>query len=202
MNAIQRRIEAAALKLFAARGNSGVTVSELAAEAGVSRGALYRNIESMPELFDQLRRQLAFDIHDANARMLDARGDIDPPLRIATAVRSLIRLAHDSPDSGRLFVRFALTDESLRETLLGPPMSDIAAGIDSDRFVVTAGRELSIASFLTGTVISGMWMVLGGHQSWWTAGVGAAELILVALGIPRSEALDLAQHSLPDPLRC
>ncbi|MEW1737904.1 TetR/AcrR family transcriptional regulator [Nocardia beijingensis] len=200
MNGTERRIHAAALKLFAERGNAEVTISELAAEAGVARGTLYRNVESIPGLFEQVRTQLAFDVHNANSRAMDEHGDIDPPLRLATGTRTLVRLAHENPAMGRFFVRFGMTDESFRETLLGPPLRDIAAGIESGRYSVTPGQELSIASMLMGTVISAMWMVLEGHQSWRDAGAGAAELILCALGVPRAEAHELARQPLPASL--
>lgn len=201
MNATQYRINAAAMKLFAERGTADLTMSELATEAGVARGTLYRNVESVDQLFEQVRAQLAFEIHDANVRVMDAHGDLDPPQRLAVGTRLLVRVAHDNPAMGRFIVRFAMTDESLREILGGPPMRDVAAGIAAGRYFVTAGTELSVASMLMGTVISAMWMVLEGHQAWREAGSGAAELVLCALGVPREEARQIATGPLPPPLK-
>jgi AcrR family transcriptional regulator len=198
MNTTEKRINAAAMRLFAERGTSDVTISELAIEAGVARGTLYRNVDSIEQLFDQVREQLAFEIHDTNARTMDAHGDVDPPLRLATALRMLVRRAHENPAMGRYLVRFALTDESLREVLGGPPMHDIDAGIKSGRYAVSSGMELSIASLAIGAVVSSMWMVLEGHQGWREAGSGAAELVLCALGVPREEARQIANGPLPD----
>ncbi|MFE5286014.1 TetR/AcrR family transcriptional regulator [Nocardia sp. NPDC056611] len=197
MNATQRRITTAAMKLFAERGSTDLTISELAAEAGVARGTLYRNVDSMDRLFEQVRAQLAMDIHSANVRAMDAHGDLDPPLRLAVGTRMLIRLAHDNPAMGRFIVRYGLTDESLREMMSGPPMQDVAAGIAAGRYVVTPGMELGIASMLMGTVVSAMWMVLEGHQGWREAGSAAAELALCALGLPRDEAMAIASRPLP-----
>ncbi|MGV9818928.1 TetR/AcrR family transcriptional regulator [Nocardia xishanensis] len=197
MNATQRRIVTAAMKLFAERGSTELTISELAAEAGVARGTLYRNVDSMDELFEQVRAQLAFDIHTANVRAMDAHGDLDPPLRLAVGTRMLVRLAHENPAMGRFLVRYGLTDESLREVLSGPPMQDVAAGIEAGRYVIAPGAELGVASMLMGTVISAMWMVIEGHQTWREAGSVAAELTLCALGVPREEARDIASRPLP-----
>ncbi|MFX0579244.1 TetR/AcrR family transcriptional regulator [Nocardia nepalensis] len=197
MSATEQRINAAAIRLFAERGSTDLTMSELATEAGVARGTLYRNVESIEQLFDQVRAQLAFEIHDTNARVMDAHGEVDPPLRLATGVRMLVRLAHENPAMGRFLVRFGMTDESLRETLSGPPMQDVAAGIAAGRYTVAAGAELSIASMLMGTVISAVWVVLEGHQAWREAGTGAAELVLCALGVPRAEARRIASTPLP-----
>ncbi|MFE2994558.1 TetR/AcrR family transcriptional regulator [Nocardia sp. NPDC059246] len=197
MSATQRRINAAAMRLFAERGSVDLTMSELATEAGVARGTLYRNVESVEQLFQQVRAQLAFELHSANAQAMDAHGDLDPPLRLSTGTRMIVRMAHENPAAGRFVVRFALTDESLREMLTGPPMRDVAAGIASGRYVVAPGMELSIASMLMGTVVSAMWMVLEGHQSWRDAAAGAAELILCALGVPHDEARRIAASPLP-----
>lgn len=187
------------MRLFADRGSSDLTMSELAAEAGVARGTLYRNVDSVDELFDQVKAELAYDMHEGIARLMDAHGEVDPPLRLATGLRLLVRQAHHDPSAGRFLVRFSLTDESLREVLTGPPMRDVRAGIASGRYAVGEGREMSVASLLTGAVISALWMVLEGHQTWREAGTGAAELVLIALGITPAEARDLSTLPLPEP---
>jgi len=197
MNATELRIAAAAIKLFAERGSADVTMSDLAAEAGVARGTLYRNVESVERLYEQVRADLAAEVHAKNVQVLDAAGVLDPPLRLATATRLLVRLAHDNPPFGRFIVRFGLADETLREILAGPPMEDVAAGIAADRYAIGTGMELSVASMLMGTVIGAMWMVLDGHQAWREAGSGAAELALRALGVPGEEARELANAPLP-----
>lgn len=198
MNATEKRINAAAMRLFAERGSTEVTISELATEAGVARGTLYRNVESIERLFDQVKAQLAFELHDTVARTMDAHGDLDPPLRLGTAIRLLVRRAHEDPALGHFLVRFALTDESLREVLSGPPMQDIQAGIEAGRYAVAPGQSLSIASLLMGAVVSAMWMVLEGHQGWREAGSGTAELVLSALGLPGDEAREIAGAPLPE----
>ena len=48
---VQGRIVAAAVSLFAARGYAGVAVNDVAAEAGVAKGSLYRHFESKDALF-------------------------------------------------------------------------------------------------------------------------------------------------------
>ena len=198
MNATEKRINAAAIRLFAERGSTGLTISELAAEAGVARGTLYRNVESIEHLFNQVREQFAFEMHDTIARVMDAHGELDPPLRLATGMRMLVRRAHDDPAMGRFLVRFGLTDESLREILSGPPMRDVRAGIEAGRYPVEPGMELSIASLVMGAVVSAMWMVLEGHQGWRESGSGAAELVLCALDVPREEARQIATAPLPN----
>ena len=49
-----QRINAAAVRLFTAKGTTQLSVSELAQEANVARGTLYRNVGSVEDLFDRI----------------------------------------------------------------------------------------------------------------------------------------------------
>ena len=59
MNAAQKRIHEAALKLFAQKGTTEISVSELAQAANVARGTIYNNLEQPEHLFQQVAAQLA-----------------------------------------------------------------------------------------------------------------------------------------------
>ena len=195
--ATERRITDAAIRLFAERGNVELTVSELATEAGVARGTLYRNVESIEQLFERVVEDAAVELHARVARVLDGSAGGDAAARLATGLRLLVRLAHDDPALGRFIVRFGLTEEMLRAVLSGPPMEDVKAGIAAGRYDVTESMALSVASFISGTALSAMWMVLEGHQAWRDAGTSTAELVLRALGIAPDEARTLASTDLP-----
>jgi AcrR family transcriptional regulator len=194
----ERRIAEAAVRLFAERGTTDVTISELAEEAGIARGTLYRNVESIERLFDKVKLDIAVQLHETNVAVMNGAGITDPPARLAAGTRMVVRHAHENPSLGRFMVRFAMTDEVLRDLLSGPPMQDIKRGIELGRYQVTPGSELSIAALLLGTDMAAVWMVLDGHQGWREAGTGAAELQLRALGIDAAEARDLATRPLPD----
>src|SRR3954453_8860944 len=47
---VKDRVERSATQLFAARGVDGVSIGDIAAEAGVSQGALYRHYPSKEDL--------------------------------------------------------------------------------------------------------------------------------------------------------
>lgn len=198
MSATERRIRAAAIRLFAERGHADVSISDLAAEAGVARGTLYRRVESVDALFDQVRAELAVELHDANVAVMDAAGITDPPRRLATGIRMLVRGTHADPALGQFLARFALTDESLRGMVAGPPMADVDAGIASGRYARFDETDLSIASMIMGATVSAIWMVLEGHQAWREAGTDTAALVLRALGLDPEEARTIATEALPD----
>jgi len=198
VNTTERRIHQAAIQLFAERGSTDLTISDLANAAGVARGTLYSKIDSVEVLFDRVRSSLAADLHQHNVELMDRAGIGDPPQRLATGIRLLVRLAHDDPAVGRFLVRFGLTDESMREMLTGPPIKDISRGIDAGDYDIGGGHELGVASFVIGTTIAAMWMVLEGHQGWREAGSEASCLVLRALGVPAEAAESIATEALPD----
>jgi AcrR family transcriptional regulator len=190
-----QRISDAAVRLFVEKGTTHVTISELAQEANVARGTLYRNIGSVEGLFDRIVAEMSADMHRRVAGSF--AGIDDPPARLATGVRLWIRYAHENPIIGRFAVRFGLSEESLRTMMTGPPMQDINAGVTRGRYVIGPSSVESVASVVIGATISAMWMVLEGHQTWREAGSSTAELVLRAMGIEPSEAHEISTAELP-----
>jgi len=190
-----QRISDAAVRLFVEKGTTHVTISELAQEANVARGTLYRNIGSVEGLFDRIVAELSADMHRRVAGSF--AGIDDPAARLATGVRLWIRYAHESPTMGRFAVRFGLSEESLRALMTGPPMDDISAGVAAGRYAIGPSSVDSVASLVLGATISAMWMVLEGHQTWREAGSSTAELLLRAMGIEPAEAHEISVAELP-----
>ena len=195
MTSTEDRIRTAAVSLFTEKGATDVTISELASKAGVARGTLYRNFESTATLFDQLVAEFSDEMHQRITRTFI--GIDDAAVRLATGVRLWVRYAHDNPMMGRFAVRFALTEQSLRAVITGPPMRDVSTGIAAGRYPLEASMVPSIASLVIGATVSAMWMVLEGHQTWREAGSSTAELILRSLGISAVEAQSISTTELP-----
>ena len=195
MTSTERRIRTAAVSLFTEKGATDVTMSELATRAGVARGTLYRNFDSTEILFDQVVAEFSDEMHERVTRTFI--GIDDAAMRLAIGVRLWVRYAHDNPMMGRFAVRFALTEQSLRAVMTGPPMRDVSAGIAAGRYPVDASMTPSIASLVIGATVSAMWMVLEGHQAWREAGSSIAELILRSLGIDPVEAQAISTAELP-----
>ena len=104
MTPARQRLHDAALHLFAERGSSEVSVSELAQAAGIARGTVYNNIDSLDEFFDEVSRDLALEMRD---RMLASFvGVRDPAQRMADGLRFFVRRAHQEPGWGRFVARF------------------------------------------------------------------------------------------------
>lgn len=194
---MDERVSAAAMRLFAERGATEVSMSELAAEARVARGTLYRNIGSTEQLYARLIETMAPRLHGQMAAGLDRIGATDPAVRLATALRLFVRLASDDPVMGKFLVRFGLSDESLNALLSGPPMRDIEAGMAAGRYQITPASKLAAASMISGATVSAMRMAVEGHLGWRDAGSTTAELVLRALGVAAEEAAEISQVELP-----
>jgi AcrR family transcriptional regulator len=190
-----QRISDAAVRLFVEKGTTQLTISELAQEANVARGTLYRNIGSVEDLFDRIVGELSADMHKRVAASF--AGIDDPAARLATGVRLWVRYAHENPTLGRFAVRFGLSEESLRSWITGAPLADIRDGVAAGRYDIGPASVDSIASLTLGATISAMWMVLEGHQTWREAGSSTAELLLRAMGIEPAEAHEISTAELP-----
>ena len=189
------RITAAAMRLFIEKSTPLLTVSELAQEANVARGTLYRNVGSLDDLFTRVVNNVSTDLHHRVSASFV--GIDDPAARLATGIRLWVRYAHENPVMGQFAVRFGITEETLRGWLAGPPMADLNAGIVAGRYAIAPSATESVASMVLGATLSAMWMVLNGHQTWREAGSSTAELILRALGIDAAEAREISNSDLP-----
>jgi len=169
-------------------------MTELANEAQVARGTLYRNIGSIEQLFDEVLAEMCAEMLERVSATFTE--DDDRATRVATALRMLVRYGHQDPAVGRFMVRFTLTEEAMRSVLTGPPMRDLRAGITEGRYDIDESMIMSAVSLLVGATVSALSMVLDGHQTWREAGSGAAELLLRALGVDAAEAHEIATAEL------
>ncbi|OBJ44983.1 hypothetical protein A5630_15105 [Mycolicibacterium mucogenicum] len=197
MTTTDDRIVTAAVRLFVEKGTTQVTISELAQEANVARGTLYRNVGSMDDLFDRVVSEVTADLHRRVSASFLAAATDDAATRLATGIRMWVRYGHENPMLGRFAVKFGLSEETLRTWMAGPPSSDVDAGVAAGRYQLGEIGVDSVASMVMGATVSAMWMVLEGHQTWREAGSATAELVLRALGIDTEEAHRIATEPLP-----
>lgn len=195
MSAAQRRIHQAALQLFAEKGNSEVSVSELAEAAGVARGTIYNNLDSTDHLFERVASQLSDEM---NQRVVASYAGIeDPARRLATGIRLYIRRAHEEPHWGRFLTHFSFRTDSLASFWQGPAVKDVLLGLDQNRYTFRPDQLYGAVGLIAGTTLSAILLVLEGLRTWRDAGSDAAEMVLRALGIEFREAQRLATLELP-----
>jgi AcrR family transcriptional regulator len=192
----QNRIQEAALRLFAEKGSTQITVSALAQEAGIARGTVYNNIEKPHQLFESVATRLVDEMHERIVSTFNPA--LDPAIRLANGIRFFIRRTHQEPIWGRFINRFAHSEESLKKLFAGPPIQDVLLGLSQKRYDFRHEQLHAVGALIAGTVLSSMPLVLHGIRTWQEAGSDAAELVLRALGIASQEAKELATLPLPD----
>lgn len=195
LTAAQRRLQRAALQLFAERGVTRVNVSELAEAAGMARGTVYNNLADPDSLFTEVAAQLSAELSEQIAGSF--RQIQDPAQRLANGIRYFTKRAHEDPHWGRFICRFGLSTESLQQIWTGQPVKDLLEGLEKGRYVFQQEQLASVVSLITGAALGAMLLVLEGRKTWRDAGADAVEFVLTAIGVPREEARALACTELP-----
>ncbi|PHS63828.1 MAG: TetR family transcriptional regulator [Thalassobium sp.] len=194
LSAIQRRIHAAAIRLFAERGVAQVTVSELADYAGMARGTIYNNVPSLETLFEEVASHLAWEM---NERIVTSFHSENPAERLAMGVRAYLRRAHEEPEWGRFIARFAQTTASLRMLVMGEPAKDVCMAMKAGHFRLSEDQIPTVVAMVGSAVIGAIYLVREGVKTWRSAGSEVAEFLLRALGIDEAEAKRISQSELP-----
>lgn len=160
-NATRQKLFEASMELIGERGVAGVTVDEIAAAAGVSKGTVYYNFGSKSDLIAQLLR------HGVNillARLLSVKDDSADPL---AAMDGMIGQAIDFMDEYPSFARLWVSENwrtpsewqdtfaELRERLLAV----VRAGVDAVAAVYPVDPGVSRGSLET--AIFGACFVVG-----------------------------------------
>jgi AcrR family transcriptional regulator len=183
------------MRLFAERGVTQVTVSDLAEAAGVARGTIYNNFKTIESLFEDVAMQLTSEMYLYISGSLGQT--TDPAQRLANGIRFFLRRAHEEPQWGRFLMRFGATSPTLREVLRAAPMHDLKKGVELGRFSIRPDQLESALGMVSGGVLAAICLVLDGNRTWRDAGVDVAELSLRALGISAKSARAMATAALP-----
>ncbi|WP_018440926.1 TetR/AcrR family transcriptional regulator [Trinickia symbiotica] len=194
------RIHRAAFQLFAEKGETQVSISELAQAAGIARGTVYNHVPSPEALFETVAAQMAEEMH---GRVVASFADItDPAQRLANGIRYFIRRAHEEPHWGRFLSRFAFSHGALQGLWTGPAMHDVLDGLQQRQYDFRPDQMHSAMALIGGAVLASIVLVLEGHRTWRDAGSDTAELVLRGLGVGTEAARRYATTELPPLMEC
>jgi len=101
--ATRRTILAAARRVFEHRGVTRTTMEDVAAEAGVSRGAIYWHFANKTALFDAMRLQVSVPLIDRTDLTLLASHVTDPLATIERFLRNLLDTIANDSDTRQTF---------------------------------------------------------------------------------------------------
>lgn len=198
MNNATLRIHQAAMRIFAEQGGTALAVSDLAREAGLSRGTIYNNLNDPAGLFDSVCDMTAAEFRESiSVACADMQ---DPAEKIAAAIRLTVRRVHDDKAWGRFIARYAMLEPRLGSFWAEMPAEELRRGLIAGRFSFHRDQVASITASAGGATFGAMTLVLDGRRTWRQAGSDTAEIILRGIGLERAEARDITQtelHPLP-----
>lgn len=198
VSAAERRILDAALRLYARKGRTDLTISELAAEACVARGTVYHYVQPADMLFENVTTRLTAEMYRRVSKSISTTPDAGNPLaRLAMGIRLYIRRAHDEPLWGRFIYSFGFRARVVQNLWSSDPIQDLVAGLEAGQFQTQPERLRTTMSFIAGVVVGAIHLVSTGHDTWRNAGAQAVEFVLQALGVPAATARRLASRELP-----
>ena len=113
--ATRQGILAAARRVFACRGVTRTTLEHVAAEAGVSRGAIYWHFANKTALFDAMREQVSVPLIDRTDCALLALQAADPLAAVERFLRNLLDTVAEDSDTRRTFEIMMLKCEYVDE---------------------------------------------------------------------------------------
>ena len=99
----RQRIIHAAREVFLVRGVSRTTMEHIAAQAGVTRGAVYWHFNNKIDLFHAMREQVFLPLIDRMDDTLLVEGSEDPLTRIENFLCGTIQVLNDSVETRQIY---------------------------------------------------------------------------------------------------
>lgn len=99
----RKRIICAAREVFLVRGVSRTTMEHIAAQAGVTRGAVYWHFDNKIDLFNAMREQVFLPLIDRMDDTLLIEGSEDPLAQIEDFLCGTIQVLNDSVETRQIY---------------------------------------------------------------------------------------------------
>jgi AcrR family transcriptional regulator len=191
--ATRARLLQAARELIGEGGFDAVTIADVTERAEVGFGTFYGYFETK----DALVRAVILDAIGHLAEANDAlTADLDDPAEVmAVAVRHSLGIVHDDPVFAGFIVRVAPSaDADLWGALRQRMARDVKRGVQSGRF--SKERAAVVGHMIGGSVFAVLRAKVHGELGR-SADAQVAASVLVLLGLPEDEAVEIANRRLP-----
>jgi AcrR family transcriptional regulator len=152
----QARIMAASMELFATRGYEGTSISQIAARAGISRGAVFWHFGSKAALFKEACKRFFIPFWREVERSLESLG---PRERVLALFDMYEEFTTANRETIQALVRWVLESPTMRESLRGELLSLHAMFTDDLRQAITElsgdATEANIATTALSSILAG-----------------------------------------------
>lgn len=185
----------AAKVLFARQGVERTRINEITELADVGFGSFYNHFESKDEIIDALLGETAAD--HATAIVTATATVEDPAEVISVAHRHFVRLAISDPELAALAMELVFSNQAIVDSLRPFAREDISRAISAGRLDIP---DIEVALHATGGALQGTISgVLAGDLGE-NADTAHAALVLRMLGLPPTEADEIARRPFPQPI--
>ncbi|TCK84031.1 TetR/AcrR family transcriptional regulator [Paraburkholderia sp. BL9I2N2] len=201
------RLLEAALRLMAEKGMEGAAINEITEAADVGFGSFYNHFESKEAIYAALTDWVFEDFADEVDRAIG--GLSDPAQVMSVSVRHTLLRARREPIWGEFLIRESFAARNLNRGLGPRLLRDIRRGIAAKRFVIADPLMSFISAggmILTAIAVELRFAIAGGLQASALRDFGfsgenvperTAAILLQLMGLPRSEAEEIAHRPLP-----
>jgi len=152
----QARIMAASMELFATRGYEGTSISQIAARAGISRGAVFWHFGSKAALFKEACKRFFIPFWREVARSLESLG---PRERVLALFDMYEEFTTNNRETIQALVRWVLESPTMRESLRGELLALHAEFTNDLRAAITElsgdAKEADIATTALSSILAG-----------------------------------------------
>ncbi|UHD45257.1 TetR/AcrR family transcriptional regulator [Aureimonas altamirensis] len=173
----------AGFEVMARKGTAAGSIDDVVRQAGVARGSFYKYFSSMDELTHAVGVAVADEVILGLEPELTSMED--PALRLATGVKSVLRMVEEHPMLGRFLVRAGWPVEMSSGLLLEKIGGAVNEGIELKRFV---SMPTSVAIALVGGVVLGCTQLIIEGASAESMSDAAVAVIMRGLGFGTSDA--------------
>jgi len=203
----RQRLMEAALALMAHKGMEGVAINEITEAADVGFGSFYNHFESKEAIHAALTDWAFESFADALDQL--GRHITDPAEVLSVSMRYAMLRAQKEPLWGQFLIKEGLSTRVLTRGLGQRLLRDIQRGIEAKRF---RGDDPLMSFVVAGGIVLAsisVWLHLAPSNEWPATPLplppfntdhlperAAAELLL-ALGLSRQEAEEIASRPLP-----
>jgi AcrR family transcriptional regulator len=190
---VRQRILEVTEDLTRSRGIDAVTIEDITEAADVARRSFYHYFDSKHDALVPIARKRTRELNRRIDRVVES---IDDPAEVVSiALRHTLRRLPEDPLCAWFVFRSGLPQARLREGIGESGYRDVSRGVETGRF--TLDNLAAAAALLSGAVIGAL---AGRLEN--TLGDGdlddAVEYLLRLLGVPGTEARDIAHLPLPD----
>lgn len=184
------RLIASAIEVIATQGEQ-FSIGEITARAGVSHGTFYNYFEDRDALIAAVVPEVLTAFAVESAELVHEQ---DPAVRFAVITALALQRAVIAPDETRLLLRLDAVQRAIVEAqAMDPLRDDLAAGFESDRFLV--GPDAATLDVIVGTLLFASRRIVeeavAPHYP-----VGVVAQLLRSLGVPSDEASELAEQAV------